>query len=93
MARITSGDDLVAYSPDREILKLGARPLFLTHSRADERVALHHAERLARAAGENALNVTTWFVDDVGHIRQMFKHPAAYEQRLSGFFKEAIGSP
>ncbi len=92
MARVVAGDDLVAHPPEEELRKLGGRPLYLTHGLSDTRVGVHHSRRLASIAGEEDLNVTTWFVPEADHLEAMLRRPREYEERLVGFFRAALGT-
>lgn len=94
MARVVSGVDLLAHSPQNEIAAmadLGDRALFLTHGLADGRVGAHHGRRLVSVAEGKGVKVDSWFVPGADHLEAMLMHPDEYRRRLVGFFREALG--
>lgn len=93
MARVASGDDLLAHSPQkgiREMAKLGDRALFLTHGLADTRLGAHHGRRLVSVAEAEGLKVGSWFVPEADHLEAMLRCPDEYRRRLVAFFREAL---
>jgi uncharacterized protein len=89
-ARLVSGDDLLAHSPEDAIRAAGTRPVFIVHSRDDERINVRHSERLMEVAQEAKVNATVWYVDGARHIRVMAMYPEEFEARLTGFFGDAL---
>jgi uncharacterized protein len=91
MARLISGDNLVAHDPANAIRSAGERPIFILHGTADQRIGVHHSEQLAQIAAESGANATVWIIDGVEHVRAAVTHTAAYEANLIAFFQEALG--
>jgi fermentation-respiration switch protein FrsA (DUF1100 family) len=91
MARMLSGDDLGALSPIGAVRKIGARPLFITHGTADQRLSIDYAHDLEEARRAAGGAVESWIVDGAGHVQAMALHPAEYEDRLVDFFDRTIG--
>lgn len=91
MARLVTGDDLVAHSPQEAIRNDNGRPLYIVHGTADERIGVHHTQRLAELAQEMGANVTVWMPEGVKHVEAEFEFPAEYEQRVVDFFSAALG--
>lgn len=89
-ARLVAGDDLLAHSPEDALRTAGTRPVFIVHSRSDERINVRHTERLMTIAQEAHLDVTVWYLDGVAHVRGMAAYPQEYEQHLAEFFGAAL---
>jgi len=89
-ARLVAGDDLVAFSPEDAINNDAGRPIFIVHGTADERINVHHTQRLAELASQTNANVTVWIPEGVGHVMAEFALPDEYEQKLVTFFSEAL---
>ncbi|MHC4250815.1 MAG: alpha/beta hydrolase [Planctomycetota bacterium] len=92
MARLVSGTDLLARGPSDCIASLGDRALFLAHGLDDARVGAHHGRRLAALAADRGREIKTWFVPGAGHLEAMLASPEEYATRLSGFFRDALGT-
>ena len=91
MARIVGGEDLRVHTPREGIIKDAGRPLYLVHGTADQKVDYHHNRELAALAQQTGANATFWVVDGAGHVESVFHSPAEYEQRMSAFFRAALG--
>lgn len=91
MARLVAGDNLTAFSPQDAIRNANGRPLYLVHGTADERVGVHHTQRLAELAAQTGANATVWMPEGVKHVEAEFVFPEEYEQRLVTFFTTALG--
>ena len=91
MGRVIGGDNLVAHNPLDAIRKAGTRPVYIVHTRADERIAIDQAEQLAAAAKAAGVNVTTWFPENGEHVQTPAVYPQQFEQRLVDFFRQALG--
>jgi pimeloyl-ACP methyl ester carboxylesterase len=89
--RLFGGDDLVAHTPTTAMAKAAGRPVFIVHSRDDQRIDYHQAEQLAEAARAGGAEVDFWLVDDVGHVRTPGAYPEEFERRMVGFFQETLG--
>ena len=90
MARIVSGDDLLAHSPQEAIRNDAGRPIFIVHGTGDQRINVHHTQQLADLATELGANVTVWMPPGVGHVAAEFDLPQEYEQRLDAFFDQSL---
>ena len=89
-ARLVTGTNIVGRNPLTEIQRIGKRPLFLTHSADDKRVAIHHSYQLEAAAKEAGDNVTVWYVTGADHLRAPALYPEEFEAKLVGFFRGAL---
>lgn len=92
MARLLTGKNLVARSPLREIQRIGARPVFVVHSAADTRVAIHHSQQLQAAAEAVGANVTFWYVEGADHMQIPAVYPAEFEEKIVDFFRTALAN-
>jgi dipeptidyl aminopeptidase/acylaminoacyl peptidase len=91
VGRIVAGDNLVAHDPISAVKKAGRRPIFIVHSRADTRIALHHSDQLAAAARAAGVNVTTWFIDKAEHVQAAAYSPEEFQGKMVEFFRGALG--
>ena len=82
-----TGVNLLERSPLQAMANNGNRPVFIAHSRGDTRLSYTFAESLYSAAGDNA---ELWMVDELDHVEAIYRIPEEYEQRLVGFFGEAL---
>lgn len=90
VGRLVTGDNLLLHSPQEGILLDKSRPIYLVQGTADQRVDVHHHYEYVALARQTGANVTDWVVEGAGHIESMFVAPADYEQRLVGFFQNAL---
>jgi pimeloyl-ACP methyl ester carboxylesterase len=90
MGRVIGGENLVAHDPISAIREAGSRPVYIVHSRADRRIDVNQSEQLAAAAQAAGVNVTPWFVEKGDHVQTPAWYPEEFEQRLAGFFQEAL---
>jgi dipeptidyl aminopeptidase/acylaminoacyl peptidase len=91
-ARLVAGDDLLAHSPQDAVRRDAGRPLFVVHGDADTRVDQHHSHDLAALAAQTpGASVTTWFPGGIGHVEAVLALTRDYDQRLVGFFGQALG--
>jgi dipeptidyl aminopeptidase/acylaminoacyl peptidase len=91
MARLLTGTNIVARSPLSEIQRVGRRPLFVVHSAADKRVAIHHSQQLEAAAQAAGGQATFWYVDGADHMRIPALYPEEYEAQIVDFFRSTLG--
>lgn len=89
-ARLVTGQNIVARNPLTEIQRVGDRPIFITHSADDKRVAIHHSQQLEAAAKVVGDNVTVWYVSGADHLRALALYPEEFEAKLVGFFRDAL---
>ena len=80
------------YTGDREpeslhsvVGAIGAPVLLIASNAADER---RIDEEFRRRIGEQA---SLWYVADAGHTQARDRHPAAYDARVAGFLRSALG--
>jgi uncharacterized protein len=90
MAKVVSGDDLLAHSPQEAILRDAGRPIYIVHGTGDARINVHHTRQLAELASETGANVTVWIPDGVMHVGAEFALPQEYEKRLVAFFAQSL---
>jgi len=91
-ARLVTGQNLVARNPLLEIQRIGNRPVFVSHSADDKRVAVHHSQQLEAAAKAVGANATFWYVTGAEHLRAPAVYPEEFETKLVGFFRGALAS-
>jgi dipeptidyl aminopeptidase/acylaminoacyl peptidase len=91
MGRVVGGENLVAHDPISAIQTAGRRPVYIVHSQTDTRIAIQQSEQLAAAAVEAGIDVTTWFPESSEHVQTPAVYPQEFEERMVGFFREALG--
>jgi dipeptidyl aminopeptidase/acylaminoacyl peptidase len=91
VAKVVSGEDLLAHSPQEAIINDAGRPIFIVHGTGDKRINVHHTQQLAALAHQDNANVTVWNPPGVGHVAAEFDLPQEYEKRLVDFFSQALG--
>ena len=92
MGKRVSGESLVAHNPVDALLSAGDRAIWVVHSRADSRIAVHHSYDLQAAAQQAGINATFWFIDGVAHIQAPGTYPKEFQARLSEFFRTHLRS-
>jgi uncharacterized protein len=92
MGKWVSGDDLLEHNPVEALLSAGNRPVWIVHSAADTRIAVHHSYDLQAAAQTAGLDATFWFPDGVGHVRAPGVYPEEFQARLGDFFRAHLGA-
>ncbi len=90
VARLLTGQNIVARSPLIAIQQIGKRPVFVVHSTDDKRVAVHHSQELEAAAKAVGANVTFWYVNGADHMRIPAVYPDEFEARIIGFFRNTL---
>jgi uncharacterized protein len=90
MARLTSGDNLLAHNPYEAIERANGRPLFILHGTADTRIDVSHSFQLQERAQAVGANATFWFPEGVGHVEAARSHANIYETALIEFFSAAL---
>jgi fermentation-respiration switch protein FrsA (DUF1100 family) len=90
---IVTGVNLFGHNPLDAVRKDTARPIYIVHTRADTRIDINQSEQLAAAAKASGANVTTWFPENGEHVQTPAVYPQEFEQRMVGFFREALGQP
>ena len=75
----------------RPSARTAGRPVYIVHTHADTRIDIGQSEQLAAAAQAAGANVTTWFPENGEHVQTPAVYPQEFEQRLVGFFREALG--
>ena len=93
VGRLVGGENLVAHNPVDALLHAGNRPVWVVHSAADTRIAIHHSYDLQTAAQQAGLNATFWFIDGVGHVRAPGVYPEEFRAQLGGFFRTHLAAP
>lgn len=90
MARVTTGEDLLAHAPTEAIYNDNGRPLYIVHGTGDTRISVNQTRELATLAQQTGANLTTWIPEGVGHVGSVFVFPLEYQQRLVEFFRSAL---
>lgn len=90
VGRWLSGVNLAARDPIGAIRRCAGRPVFIIHSRADERLDVRQSEQLARAAAAAGVQLTTWFPDRALHVQTISVHPEEFERRVVDFFRQHL---
>lgn len=90
MARLISGDDLLAHNPSDAVRLAGDRPIYIVHGTADQRINVEHSRQLGALAEETGANVTVWIVEGVDHVMAAATNSAEYQERLVAFFTAAL---
>lgn len=91
VGRLMTGDDITSMSPLEAVIKIGMRPLFITHGTGDQRLSLQYAYDLAAAANDLGNPVEPWVIEGSDHVRGIFDQTDEYETRLIAFFTEHLG--
>ena len=90
MARLTTGEDLLAHSPSEAISADSGRPLYVVHGTGDTRISVQQTRELVALAGKTGANLQVWMPEGVEHVGSVFQFPDEYERRLVDFFKSAL---
>jgi len=90
VAKLISGDDLLAHNPSDAIFNDAGRPIFIVHGTGDKRIDVRHTRELASLADEAGANVTVWMPEGVPHVGAEFDLPKEYEERMVAFFTTAL---
>jgi pimeloyl-ACP methyl ester carboxylesterase len=91
MGNLVTHGTLFAHDPLSAIRMARGRPVYIVHSRADQRINIREGEQLAAAARAAGVDVTTWFPDKSKHLQTPALYPDEFERRLVGFFRDALG--
>ena len=91
--RYLRGSDLAEKSPLEAARRVGTRSVALTHGALDDRIAVHHIDRLAEAIRAGGGSVEPWVLIHLGHTQALLQLTAEYEARLAAFFGAALGPP
>jgi uncharacterized protein len=89
-AKVVSGDDLLAHSPQEAIRNDAGRPIYIVHGTGDQRINVHHTQQLANLGLQDDANVTVWMPEGVGHVAAEFDLTSEYEKRLVAFFNQSL---
>jgi dipeptidyl aminopeptidase/acylaminoacyl peptidase len=84
------GVELDARSPMEAATNAGDRPVFLTHGIEDPRVSIVHSENFEEIMKLEEGNVSTWYVQDRGHVDAIWGESEEYENKVVSFFKSAL---
>ena len=90
VAKLISGDDLLAHNPSDAIFNDAGRPIFIVHGTGDKRIDVRHTRELASLADEAGANITVWMPEGVPHVGAEFDLPKEYEERMVAFFTTAL---
>jgi dipeptidyl aminopeptidase/acylaminoacyl peptidase len=93
VARLLTGIDHTAPSPDRAVTRYAGRALAIVHGGSDFDLPPDHAHSLRAAAEHAGVGLREfWIAPGAGHTEAVYLWPAAYEARLAQFFDAAIGA-
>lgn len=90
VARLVTGDNLLAYNPYEAIEWSNGRPVYVLHGTADTRIGVHHSYQLKERAHQIGANANFWFPEGVGHVEAARIHTTIYETALIEFFSNAL---
>ncbi len=90
MARVTTGEDLLAHSPSEAITNDNGRPLYVVHGTGDTRISVNQTRELAELGQETGANLTVWMPQGIDHVDSVFKLTDEYQRRLIDFFTAAL---
>lgn len=79
------GVDLMGNKPERELARLGNRPVMLIHGTSDDLIPVEHTYALQKAGASNP-GLETWIVPGSGHVKSFKDHPDEYLSRVASFF-------
>ena len=85
-----AGVSLTERSPLEAADNAGIRPVFLTHGKEDPRVSIEHSQKFEERMISNGANVTTWYVDERGHVDALWGNSEEYSSKLTEFFTNAL---
>jgi dipeptidyl aminopeptidase/acylaminoacyl peptidase len=85
--RLRLGVDLDSLSPVKQIAAISPRPVLIVMGGQDTHLDPQGAARLFDAAKEPR---RMWFVPDGGHADMFSRWPKLYEEKVVGFFDEAL---
>ena len=85
-----AGVSLTERSPLEAADNAGERPVFLTHGKEDPRVSIEHSQTFEARMISNGANVTTWYVDERGHVDALWGNSDEYSSKLAEFFSNAL---
>lgn len=83
------GIDLSNTKPEREMARLGNRPLLLIHGEGDELIPVSHAYALQKAGAGNP-NLAVWIVPGAGHVQAVNLAREEYLGRVVSFFDQHL---
>ena len=102
--KIIAGQNLIEHYPLDAATKIDDRYMYVVHGNQDERVRVHHGEKMCNEALKHGDEdkIECWIIDSLirfdvgrgiesdGHHTMMFTHTDEYETRLVGFFTESL---
>ena len=91
-ARLVTGDNILAHNPANALRSAGERPVFIVHSKDDERIGIHHSQKLETVAKTNHLNLTAWYIEGAGHVQAPAIYPDEFQTKIIQFFREALNA-
>ena len=85
-----AGVSLTERSPLEAADNAGDRPVFLTHGKEDPRVSIEHSQIFEEKMISNGANVTTWYVNERGHVDALWGNSEEYQLKLNQFFTSSL---
>jgi dipeptidyl aminopeptidase/acylaminoacyl peptidase len=92
VARLVSGDNVLAHNPADAIYQAGERPIYILHGTEDQRIGVHHSLQLQDKAEDAGANVTFWIAEGVYHVQAAASRTKEFEERLVTFFQTTLES-
>jgi fermentation-respiration switch protein FrsA (DUF1100 family) len=86
-AELETGLRVEAVRPVDEIGRISPRPVFILQGLEDHAIPSESAINLFAAAGEPKF---IWEGEGAGHVKMFVTFPEEYEERVIGFFEEAL---
>ena len=87
---LMGGDDLASKPPLIAVDNHAGRPMFIVHSKLDDRIGIHHTELFIKEANRQGANLTAWILEEGGHADEPFTHPIELEEKLVSFFGSCL---
>ena len=87
MAKAIYGIDIGALTPVKAVTRLDY-PVLVIHGVHDDRVTVHHGERVAEASGHS--DTELWKTDATGHIESFKTYPDEYAERVDAYFESLL---
>ncbi len=81
-----------AYDPARSIRKLGDRPVYIVHGKADGTIAYPAAERLYKSALDAGIDATLYLAEGANH-RTILSDDPEVGRLIADFFAAELSSP
>ena len=85
MGKVLFGIDLLENKPERQIARLGDRPMLLIHSTVDGTIPVSHAHEIETFEANNP-HFQSWIARASGHVQMYKDHTQEYLDRVFAFY-------